>query len=266
MHGLDDLILLFREGKYIPLPQRQREMNRERERGERGPGGPPPHNRLSGGYRSTPPSSSSPRPPLPSAAAQPGVSPSERNSPLSSRGGAYAPHHPQGSPSPGPGSGTASPYTPASPGGSTATPASASTAPSPASPPASHGHSVPHSHSLPHLLSEAGRPVNGGKNVKLYQKEYVLTDHWVSLSQNCKEPLFLSLSVRTSPKAQRPPQSSRTVRAANSHAQTTGTFDQLLQKICFYIIKVVCLKSCFPITSLQPLALLNQALPRTRLT
>uniref|UniRef100_A0A4W6CY32 Ataxin 2 like n=1 Tax=Lates calcarifer TaxID=8187 RepID=A0A4W6CY32_LATCA len=136
--------LSSREGKYIPLPQRQREMNRERERAERGPGGPPPHNRLSGGYRSTPPSSSSPRPPLPSAAGpQPGASPSERNSPLSGRGGAYAPHHPQGSPSPGPGSGPASP------------------------PPAPHGHTVPHSHSLPHSLSDAGRPVNGGKCVNL---------------------------------------------------------------------------------------------------
>uniref|UniRef100_A0A3Q3VKR6 LsmAD domain-containing protein n=1 Tax=Mola mola TaxID=94237 RepID=A0A3Q3VKR6_MOLML len=145
-----------REGKYIPLPQRQREMNRER--AERG-----------SGYRSTPPSSSSPRPPQPSAAGpQPGISPSERNSPLSGRGGAYAPHHPQGSPSPGPGSGPGT------------------------SPPASHGHTVPHSHSLPHSLSEAGRPVNG-------------------------------VSARTSPKAQRPPQSSRTVRAANSHAQSTAT-------------------------------------------
>uniref|UniRef100_A0A3B4AP23 LsmAD domain-containing protein n=1 Tax=Periophthalmus magnuspinnatus TaxID=409849 RepID=A0A3B4AP23_9GOBI len=92
------------EGKYIPLHQRQREMNRDRDR----TGGPPSHR---GGYRSTPPSSSSssPRPPLPSATGpQPGTSPSERSSPLSGRGGAYAPHHPQGSPSPGPGSGPAS--------------------------------------------------------------------------------------------------------------------------------------------------------------
>ncbi|XP_069011715.1 ataxin-2-like protein [Embiotoca jacksoni] len=180
-----------REGKYIPLPQRQREMNRERERAERGPGGPPPHNRLSGGYRSGPPSSSSssPRPPLSSAAGpQPGVSPSERSSPLSGRGGAYAPHHPQGSPSPGPGSGPASPYTAASPAGPAA---SASTAPSLTSPPAPHGHTVPHSHSLPHSLSDAGRPVNG-------------------------------VSTRTSPKAQRPPQSSRTGRTPNSHNQSTA--------------------------------------------
>ncbi|XP_045924405.1 ataxin-2-like protein isoform X2 [Micropterus dolomieu] len=170
-----------REGKYIPLPQRQREMNRER--AERGPGGPSPHNRLSTGYRSTPPSSSSPRPPLPSAAGpQPGASPSERSSPLSGRGGAYAAHHPQGSPSPGPGS----------PGGPAPTPTSASTAPSPASSPASHGHTVSHSHSLPHSLSDAGRPVNG-------------------------------VSARTSPKAQRPAQSSRTVRTSNSHSQSTAT-------------------------------------------
>ncbi|XP_061565207.1 ataxin-2-like protein [Cololabis saira] len=181
-----------REGKYIPLPQRQRDMNRER--AERGPGGPPPHARLGGGYRSTPPSSSSsaPRPPLPSAAgAQPGVSPSERNSPLSGRGGAYSSHQPQGSPSPGPGSGHASPYTPASPAGPAPAPASASAANSPASPPAPHGHAVPHSHSHPHSLSDAGRPVNG-------------------------------VSARTSPKAQRPPQSSRTNRTPNSHPSSTA--------------------------------------------
>ncbi|XP_015245307.1 PREDICTED: ataxin-2-like protein isoform X1 [Cyprinodon variegatus] len=178
-----------REGKYIPLPQRQREMNRER--AERGPGGPLPHSRLGGGYRQNSSSSSSPRPPLPSAAGpQPGVSSSERSSPLSNRGGAYTTHHSQGSPSPG--SGPASPYTPASPGGTAATPASASTATSPSSPPAPHGHAVPHSHSLPVSLSDAGRPVNG-------------------------------VSSRTSPKAQRPPQSSRTNRAPNAHPQSTAT-------------------------------------------
>lgn len=173
-----------REGKYIPLHQRQREMNRDRDRA-----GPPSHSR--GGYRSTPPSSSSssPRPSLPSAGGgpQPGTSPSDRSSPLSGRGGNYAPHHPQGSPSPGPGSGPASPYTPASPGGP-ATPTAA--APSSASPPAPHNNTVPHSHSLPHSLSDAARPVNG-------------------------------VSARTSPKAQRPPQSSRTVRTPNSHSQST---------------------------------------------
>lgn len=138
-----------------------------RERAERGPGGPSPHSRLSGGYRTAPPSSSSPRPPLPSASGtQPSVSSSsERSSPLSGRVGAYAPHHPQGnSSSPSPGSG------PASPGGSAPTPASASAAASPSSPPALHRHAVPHSHSLPHSLSDASRPVNGGKCVNLCQK------------------------------------------------------------------------------------------------
>ncbi|KAL6095072.1 atxn2l [Pungitius sinensis] len=166
--------------KYIP-PQRQREMNRER-----GPGGPPPHNRLSGGYRSNPPSSS-PRAPLPSATGpQLAVSPSDRNSPLSGRGGAYPPHHSHGSPSPN--AGPAGPYAPAPQGGPAA---SASAAASPSSPPAPHGHAVPHSHSLPHSLSDTGRPVNG-------------------------------VSMRTSPKAQRPPQSGRTVRTSNSHAQSTA--------------------------------------------
>lgn len=177
-----------REGKYIPLHQRQREMNRERDRA----GGPPSHSR--GGYRSTPPSSSSssPRPSLPSATGpQPGTSPSDRSSPLSGRGGAYAPHHPQGSPSPGPGSGPASPYTPASPGGPGPSTPTAAT-PSSSSPPAPHTNTVPHSHSLPHSLSDAARPVNG-------------------------------VSARTSPKAQRPPQSSRTVRTPNSHSQSTAS-------------------------------------------
>lgn len=177
-----------REGKYIPLHQRQREMNRERDRA----GGPPSHSR--GGYRSTPPSSSSssPRPSLPSASGPPpGTSPSERSSPLSGRGGAYAPHHPQGSPSPGPGSGPASPYTPASPGGpAPSTPTAA--APSSSSPPAPHNNNFPHSHSLPHSLSDAARPVNG-------------------------------VSARTSPKAQRPQQSSRTIRTPNSHSQSTAS-------------------------------------------
>ncbi|XP_032429881.1 ataxin-2-like protein isoform X1 [Xiphophorus hellerii] len=178
-----------REGKYIPLPQRQRELNRER--AERGPGGPPPHSRFGGGYRPTPSSSSSPRPQLPSAAGpQPGVSPSERSSPQSSRVGAYAAHHTPGSPSPG--SGPASPYTPASPGGSAATPTSASTATSPSSPPNPHGHPVPHSHSHPLSLSDAGRPVNG-------------------------------VSAGPSPKAQRPSQPSRTNRVPNPLSQSTAT-------------------------------------------
>lgn len=227
-------LVILREGKYIPLPQRQREMNRER--AERGSGGPQPHNRLSGGYRSTPPS---PRPPIPSASGpQPGVSPADRNSPLSGRGGAYIPHHPQGSPSPSPGSGPASPYTPASPGGQASTPTSATAAPSPSSPPSSHGHSVPHSHSLPHSLSEAARTVNGGMFGKLHYDAW--TKHSARLEFTSREftsktlwcfffCLFFSVSARTSPKAQRPSQS-RTVRATNSLAQSTGTFRHLVSK------------------------------------
>lgn len=227
MHCPCAFSLSFREGKYIPLPQRQREMNRER--AERGSGGPSPHSRLSGGYRSNPPSSSSPRPPLPSAAGtQPSVSsPSERSSPLSGRGGAYAPHHPQGSSSPSPGSG------PASPGGPAPTPASASAAPSPSSPPAPHGHTVPHSHSLPHSLSDASRPVNGGKCVILYHKWFNST--LLRLSKFCitvTSFLGLSVSARTSPKAQRPPQSSRTIRTPNSQTQPTGTINNQIK--CYY--------------------------------
>lgn len=218
------IVLFLREGKYIPLPQRQREMNRER--AERGPGGPQPHNRLSGGYRSTPPS---PRPPMPSASGpQPGVSPSDRHSPLSGRAGAYVSHHSQGSPCPTPGSGPASPYTPASPGGQTSTPASATTAPSPSSPPSSLGHTVPHSHSLPHSLSEAVRTVNGGMLVKLH---YII---WTAHPAGCfinKNFFFLysisPVSARTSPKAQRPSQS-RTVRATNLLAQSSG--------MCFHLV------------------------------
>lgn len=72
--------------------------------------------------------------------------------------------------------------------------------------------------------------------MNLCQNEYVLTASVSVLRQyelfkTLKEFFFslsLSVSARTSPKAQRPPQSSRTVRAANSHAQSTGTFSQLL--------------------------------------
>lgn len=271
MCGHDVFSSFFREGKYIPLPQRQREMNRERERAERGPGGPPPHNRLSGGYRSTPPSSSSPRPPLPSAAGpQPGVSPSERNSPLSGRGGAYAPHHPQGSPSPGPGSGPASPYTPASPGGPTPTPATASAAPSPASPPASHGHTVPHSHSLPHSLAEAGRPVNGGKCVNLCQNEYVLTASVSVLRQyelfkTLKEFFFLCpfQSLPEHPLKPKDLHSRAEQSALQTHMLSPQVHSVSCYKIHFCIINGACL--IFSLTSLQPLALLNRALPRTRL-
>uniref|UniRef100_A0A8C7UHR3 LsmAD domain-containing protein n=1 Tax=Oncorhynchus mykiss TaxID=8022 RepID=A0A8C7UHR3_ONCMY len=152
--GCDSPSIVSREGKYIPLPQRAREigasggsMRGERERAERGPGGgsggPQGHNRMSAGYRSAPPSSSSPKPHLPVATGgpQPPPSSSECSSPLSGRG--YSPHHSQGSP------GTASPYAPTSPGG----PASANAASSSASPP------TPHSNSLSPL--DTGRPVNG---------------------------------------------------------------------------------------------------------
>lgn len=73
--------------------------------------------------------------------------------------------------------------------------------------------------------------------MNLCQNEYVLTAsvsvlRRYELFKTLKEFFFfflsLSVSARTSPKAQRPPQSSRTVRAANSHAQSTGTFSQLL--------------------------------------
>ncbi|XP_062381636.1 ataxin-2-like protein isoform X2 [Sardina pilchardus] len=125
-----------REGKYIPLPQRAREMggsgsglrgergSERSERSDRGGGGGGGGGR-GGSYRSTPPSSS-PRPPLPPATSQqqqtPGAASSERGSPLSSGRGGYAP----------------------------------------GSPPSSHTHAgVTHSQSLPHALSDAGRPVNG---------------------------------------------------------------------------------------------------------
>ncbi|KAG7277590.1 hypothetical protein CRUP_013908 [Coryphaenoides rupestris] len=150
-----------REGKYIPLPQRQREINRERERAERGPGGgpggPSPHSRLGGGYRSNP-TSSSPRPPPASSSSAPQPPTSERSSPLPARG--HGGHH---TPSPAP----------ASPAQPTASPA------------------LPHSHSLPHSLADGPRPVNG-------------------------------VSSRTSPKAQRPPQSNRPARSQNAHSQTTA--------------------------------------------
>ncbi|XP_023646982.2 ataxin-2-like protein isoform X2 [Paramormyrops kingsleyae] len=191
-----------REGKYIPLPQRAREIGTsssgirgERgERGERGGGGattPSLPNRMGGYHSSRPaPSSSSPRPPLPASSGQ-SASSSERSSPLSSRGG-YSPHHPQGSP----GSGTAF-TSPASlgsgggfglpcPGDSPAAPA-APVAASPNSPPAPHGQSGTPSLSHPHTLSDTTRPVNG-------------------------------VSSRTSPKSQRPVQTSRPLRTAATHS------------------------------------------------
>ncbi|XP_036401874.1 ataxin-2-like protein isoform X2 [Megalops cyprinoides] len=195
-----------REGKYIPLPQRAREMgvsggsmrgDRERgERGERGSGGGSTAslpNRMGGYHSSRPgPPNSSPRPPLPTSSSQSTPS-SERNSPLSNRGG-YSPHHPQNSPSP------ASAYTPSSSlanssggnfAGSTSRPAEPSTAApappasSPTSPP-THSHPIPHSLSHPHSLSDTARPVNG-------------------------------VTSRTSPKSQRPVQTNRNLRTPNSH-------------------------------------------------
>ncbi|XP_035259846.1 ataxin-2-like protein isoform X1 [Anguilla anguilla] len=183
-----------RESKYIPLHQRAREMvvsgssmRGERERGERGGGGGGATslpNRMGGYHSSRPgPPNSSPRPPLPSSASQPPPS-SDRNSPLSSRGG-YSPHHPQSSPGP------AGAYTPPAAlgggGGSSrlSEPPAASPAPAlapPTSPPTPHSHSLP----LPHSLSDPARPVNG-------------------------------VSSRTSPKSQRPVQTNRPLRTANSH-------------------------------------------------
>ncbi|XP_063078108.1 ataxin-2-like protein isoform X2 [Engraulis encrasicolus] len=130
-----------REGKYIPLPQRAREMGGAGGslRGDRDRGGDRSDRGRGGSYhssRSTPPSSS-PRPPLPPASSGSGPQsnapssngaggpPSERGSPLSSRAS----------------------YTPSSP------PSSSSSS--------SSSHALPHSHSLPHALADAGRPVNG---------------------------------------------------------------------------------------------------------
>lgn len=223
-----------------------------RERAERGPGGPPPHNRLSGGYRSNPPSSSSPRPPLPSATGpQSGVSPSERNSPLSGRGGAYTSHHPQGSPSPGPNSGPASPYTPASPGGPAPTPASASAAPSPVSPPAPHGHTVPHSHSLPHSLSEAGRPVNGGKCLNLCVETASLhVDKAVWILKNCKEIFFVAFSLYQN--ISQEPKTSTVEQNCPYFKLTHSVYRYIrsiaVTEILFCIIDWSCLKLQFPLS------------------
>uniref|UniRef100_A0AAZ3QJ93 LsmAD domain-containing protein n=1 Tax=Oncorhynchus tshawytscha TaxID=74940 RepID=A0AAZ3QJ93_ONCTS len=133
--GCDSPSIVSREGKYIPLPQRAREigasggsMQGERERAERGPGGgsggPQGHNRMSAGYRSAPPSSSSPKPHLPLATGGPQPPPpsSECSSPLSGRG--YSPPLP-GQPW------HCQPLRPYLPWG----PASANAAPSSASPP-----------------------------------------------------------------------------------------------------------------------------------
>lgn len=236
-----------------------------RERAERGPGGPQPHNRLSGGYRSTPPS---PRPPMPSASGpQPGVSPSDRHSPLSGRAGAYVPHHSQGSPCPTPGSGPASPYTPASPGGQTSTPASASTAPSPSSPPSSHGHTVPHSHSLPHSLSEAVRTVNGGMFVKWHD------DGWTARPAHCFNDVngfvgFFFFVPNLFSFCQNIPKSPKTVTIKNSpcykFAYSVYRYIHSLHgKSVFALPVEICLIQFFSVISSQLLALLNQQLHRT---
>ncbi|KAJ7984465.1 hypothetical protein DPEC_G00355110 [Dallia pectoralis] len=188
--GRDSPGIVSREGKYIPLPQRAREMGggMRGERAERGPGssgstgpgGPPGHNRTSPGYRPAPLTASSPRPALPSGTSGPQPAPpsSERVSPMSARSG-HSPHHPPlGSPSTGP----AVAYSPASPGA----PPSTNAVPSSASPPVQHGHVAAHSQ------SDAGRPVNG-------------------------------VSSRTSPKAQRPIQTSRPFRTQSAYAHSTAS-------------------------------------------
>ncbi|XP_036446488.1 ataxin-2-like protein isoform X1 [Colossoma macropomum] len=122
-----------REAKYIPLPQRAREREMGASRGERERGGA--SSSLPNRTNRPVPSSSSPRPPLPSGSGQP-TPPSDRNSPLSIRGG-YSPHQSQCSP-----------------------PAQARPSePGHASPPAPH--SLPHSLSHPQSLSDSARPVNG---------------------------------------------------------------------------------------------------------
>ncbi|XP_060757800.1 ataxin-2-like protein isoform X3 [Neoarius graeffei] len=122
-----------REGKYIPLPQRAREREIGASRGDRERGGP--SSALPNRTNRPAPSSSSPRPPLPSGSGQP-TPPSDRNSPLSIRGG-YSPHQAQCSP-------------PAQ-----SRPLEAGHA----SPPAPH--MLPHSLSHPQSLSDSARPVNG---------------------------------------------------------------------------------------------------------
>ncbi|XP_049323885.1 ataxin-2-like protein isoform X1 [Astyanax mexicanus] len=121
-----------REGKYIPLPQRAREREMGSSRGERDRGGA--SSTLPNRTNRPGPSSSSPRPPLPSGSQPP--PPSDRNCPLSIRGG-YSPHQSQCSP-------------PAQPRPSE---------PGHASPPVPH--TLPHSLSHPQSLADSARPVNG---------------------------------------------------------------------------------------------------------
>uniref|UniRef100_A0AAR2JLV9 LsmAD domain-containing protein n=1 Tax=Pygocentrus nattereri TaxID=42514 RepID=A0AAR2JLV9_PYGNA len=139
--GRDSPSSITREGKYIPLPQRVRDM------GGPGSSGRDRGGRVGGGFtpsRPTPPGSS-PRAPAPSPGPQ--ASPSERSSPMTSRA-AFSPNTHANAPSP--------------------RPSEPSTIGSPSSPttPITHAHphpTVPHSHSLPHSLSDTARPVNGGE-------------------------------------------------------------------------------------------------------
>ncbi|KAI4903540.1 hypothetical protein NFI96_024763, partial [Prochilodus magdalenae] len=133
--GRDSPSNVSREGKYIPLPQRVRDM------GGPGGGGRDRGGRVGGGFTpSRPaPSGSNPRPPAPSPGPQ--ASPSERSRPAS-----FSPNTHTNAPSP--------------------RPSEPSALGSPSSPttPVTHAHphsTVPHSHSLPHSLSDAARPVNG---------------------------------------------------------------------------------------------------------
>lgn len=124
-------LFYFREGKYIPLPQRAREMGVSG-RGDRGGAVSTLPNRTN----RPGPSSSSPRP-LPSGSSQ-ALPPTDRNSPLSvSRG--FSTHQSQSS----------APTQPRS------------SEPGHSSPPSPH--TLSHSLSHPQSLSDAARPVNGGK-------------------------------------------------------------------------------------------------------
>ncbi len=135
------LYLCFREGKYIPLPQRAREREMGVSgRGERGGAVSTLPNRAN----RPGPSSSSPRP-LPSGSGQT-LPPADRSSPLSVRGG-YSAHQSQSSSPTQP--------RPSEPGHS-----------SPPSP-----HTLPHSVSHPQSLSDSARPVNGGKLCVLCVRE-----------------------------------------------------------------------------------------------
>ncbi|KAK1794408.1 hypothetical protein P4O66_011288 [Electrophorus voltai] len=200
--GRDSPSSTSREGRYIPLPQRVRDMgmpggsgrsDRDRDRGGRVGGAYNPN-------RSTPPSSS-PRPPLP-AAALPSLS-AERAGSLGSRAG-YSSNTPPSRSSEA----------------STLDSPSSSTTPPAHTPPHTHP-MASHSHSLPHALSDTTRPVNG----------VLGTPHTVVLSVVCHltEDLMVMLSrgqpvtSRTSPKAGRPLQATRQTRSSAGHTPTSAT-------------------------------------------